>query len=79
MLTPTRHALVGFACYAIGMTNKNHKSIISARGSALGGRFNGSLRVYTLGPEADVYFSLRLWFAAAQRQQRLAAPAYAAR
>ncbi|MDD2804930.1 MAG: hypothetical protein PHV33_05205 [Elusimicrobiales bacterium] len=63
------------------MTNKTHRSILSARGAALGGRFNGSLRVYTLGggPDADVYFSLKLWFAAAQRQQRLSSPAYAAR
>jgi len=55
--------------------------LISARGAALGGRLNGSLRVYTLGggPDADVYFSLKLWFAAAARQRRLSSPAYAAR
>jgi len=63
------------------MTNKTRRSLISARGAALGGRLNGSLRVYTLGggPDADVYFSLKLWFAAAARQRRLSSPAYAAR
>jgi hypothetical protein len=63
------------------MTNKTHRSIISARGTALGGRLNGSLRVYSLGgsPNGDIYFSLKLWLAAAQRQRRLSSPAYAAR
>lgn len=65
------------ACYAIGMTNRTHRSIISARGAALGGRLNGSLRVFTLGGDGDVYFSVKLWFAAEQRQRRLSAPAYA--
>ena len=45
------------------------------RGSALGGRVNARLRVYTLGGGADaqVFFSMRLWQAAACRQERLAA------
>ncbi len=73
MLTLTRQALVGMACYAIGMENKNHRTLISARAGFLGGRFRGSLRVYTLGTggDASVYFSLRLWQAAAERQARL--------
>ncbi len=59
------------------MTNGNHRSLISARGAALGGRLNGSLRVYTFGGDGDVYFSVKLWFAAEQRQRRLSSPAYA--
>lgn len=65
------------ACYPIGMTNRKHNSIISAKAGIFGGRFRGSLRVYTLGegPGADIYFSLKLWQAAAERQERLAAQA----
>jgi hypothetical protein len=76
----TRHALVGFACYAMGMNNKKHRAIISAKAGILGGRFRGSLRVYSVGEgaEADIYFSFKLWQAALQRQERLSA-AYAAR
>jgi hypothetical protein len=65
----------------MGMTNRNHRSIISAKAGILGGRFKGSLRVYSVGQgaDADIYFSLRLWHASLQRQARLSAPAYAAR
>ena len=59
----------------MGMNNKKHRTIISARAGFFGGRYKGSLRVYTLGEgaEADIYFSLKLWQAAAQMQERLAA------
>jgi hypothetical protein len=62
------------------MTNRNHRSIISARAGILGGRLRGSLRVYSVGQgaEADIYFSLRLWHASVQRQARLSGPACAA-
>ncbi|MEK7721313.1 MAG: hypothetical protein AAB359_02865 [Elusimicrobiota bacterium] len=55
------------------MTNKTRSSIISARAEALGGRFKARLRVYTLGAEEDssLYFSLRLWQAATERQAQL--------
>lgn len=45
------------------------------RGAALGGRFKGRLRVYSLGEGADaqLFFSMRLWQAATERQARLAA------
>ena len=67
------------ACYAIGMTNKNKHSLFSARAVWPGGGAGASLRVYTLGRGADkdVFFSMRLWLASAQRQERLArCPAY---
>jgi len=56
------------------MTNKERKSIISARAGLPGGRFKVRLRVYTLGTGEDssIYFSLRLWQAAAERQAQLA-------
>jgi hypothetical protein len=59
------------------MNNIKHRSLISAKAGILGGRFRGSLRVYTLGEgsAADLYFSLRLWHAAAQRQARLSGDA----
>ncbi|MDP2864855.1 MAG: hypothetical protein Q8O90_01265 [Elusimicrobiota bacterium] len=55
------------------MNNNNRKSMISARAGFLGGRFRARLRVYTLGTgeDASVYFSLRLWQAATQRQEQL--------
>lgn len=62
------------ACYPIGMKNKNHNSIFSARAGALGGRIRASLRIYTVGDgaDSDVLFSMRLWYAAGLRQERLA-------
>ncbi|PJA17834.1 MAG: hypothetical protein COX65_00430 [Elusimicrobia bacterium CG_4_10_14_0_2_um_filter_56_8] len=65
----------------MGMTNKNRRSIISARAGLLGGRFKSRLRVYTLGTGEDgsLYFSLRLWQAATERQEQLSrSAAYAA-
>ncbi|HCC46715.1 MAG TPA: hypothetical protein DEQ38_01140 [Elusimicrobia bacterium] len=64
------------------MTNKNRRSLLSAQAGAFGGRLRGSLRVYALGggADTDIYFSFRLWLAAAQRQQRLSGQAaYAVR
>jgi len=57
----------------MGMNNKNRSSIISARAGFLGGRFKARLRVYTLGAGEDssLYFSLRLWQAATERQAQL--------
>jgi hypothetical protein len=56
------------------MKNKHHTSIFSAKAGLLGGRVRASLRVYTLGDAADpdVLFSMRLWYAAGLRQERLA-------
>lgn len=73
----TRHALDGMACYAICMKNIKHRSLISAKAGILGGKFKGSLRVYTMGEGAgaDLYFSLRLWQAAVQWQARLSGDA----
>ncbi|MDA8132269.1 MAG: hypothetical protein M0011_12260 [Elusimicrobia bacterium] len=62
------------------MNNRKHRTIVSAKAGILGGRLKGSLRVYTLGEGAgaDLYFSVKLWQAAALRQQRLSvAAAYA--
>ena len=61
----------------MGMTNRNRKSIVSARGGILGGRLNASLRVYSVGEggDAHLFFSLRLWQAAVNRQARLCGPA----
>ncbi|MDA8131831.1 MAG: hypothetical protein M0011_10055 [Elusimicrobia bacterium] len=55
------------------MNNRKHRTIVSAKAGLLGGRLRGSLRVYTLGEgaEADLYFSVKLWQAAALRQRRL--------
>lgn len=62
------------ACYAIGMNNKNKNSLFSARAALPGGGAGARLRVYTLGHGADkeLLFSMRLWYAAGQRQERLA-------
>lgn len=59
----------------------NRTSLISGRASILGGRVRASFRLYTLGAgaDSDLYFSLRLWHAAARRQAQLAACAAAAR
>jgi len=58
----------------MGMTNTNRHSLISLRGAALDGRVKARLRVYSLGRGADaqLFFSMRLWQAAADRQARLA-------
>jgi hypothetical protein len=57
----------------MGMTNKNRHSWISWKTELPGGA-GARLRVYTLGPGGDgeTYFSLKLWHAAAMRQERLA-------
>ncbi len=57
----------------MGMNNRKRRTIVSAKAGLLGGRLRGSLRVYTLGEgaEADLYFSVKLWQAAALRQRRL--------
>ena len=62
------------ACYAMGMENTKRNSLVSLRGSAFGGKVGARLRVYTLGEGADaqLFFSMRLWQAAADRQARLA-------
>ncbi|MCM2268456.1 MAG: hypothetical protein NDI60_11875 [Elusimicrobiales bacterium] len=54
------------------MTNTNRHSWLSWKGALPGG--GARLRVYTLGTggNAETYFSLKLWYAAAQRQERLA-------
>lgn len=64
----------------MGMTNNKRRSLFSARAGALGGRFRANLRIYSLGEgdDAQLYFSLRLWQAAAERQARLAREACAA-
>jgi hypothetical protein len=56
------------------MKTKKHSSIFSARTGILGGKVRASLRLYTLGEGADaeLLFSIRLWHAAALRQERLA-------
>ena len=60
---------------------KNRRSIISGKACMMGGRLKTAFRVYTLGEGADaaLYFSLRLWQAAAKRQQQLACCAAAVR
>ncbi|HAT71940.1 MAG TPA: hypothetical protein DCS63_03910 [Elusimicrobia bacterium] len=56
------------------MTNKNKQSLFSARAVLPGLGAGARLRLYTLGLGADreMLFSMRLWYAAAQRQERLA-------
>jgi len=56
------------------MTNKNRQSLISAVAGIPALGLKAGLRVYTLGTGADtqLLFSMRLWLAAAQRQERLA-------
>ena len=58
----------------MGMTNKNRHSLINATAGIPSLGFKAGLRVYTLGTGADtqVLFSMRLWLAAAQSQERLA-------
>ncbi|OGR40673.1 MAG: hypothetical protein A2X35_09495 [Elusimicrobia bacterium GWA2_61_42] len=53
---------------------KNKHSLFSARAALPGGRTGARLRFYTLGSGADkqLLFSMHLWHAAAQRQERLA-------
>jgi len=57
------------ACYAIGMTNKNGRSLFSARAGIPGLGIKAGLRVYTLGTGADaqLLFSMRVWHEAARR------------
>jgi hypothetical protein len=57
----------------MGMNNKKRTSLLSARAGMLGGRVRASLRVYTLddGSGPDLYFSIKLWQAAARRQEQL--------
>lgn len=56
------------------MTNRNRFSIINATAGIPALGLRAGLRVYTLGSGADAHllFSMRLWLAASQRQQRLA-------
>ncbi len=58
----------------MGMNDKNRHSWISWKAALPGGRAGAGLRVYTLrrAGRSDTYFSLRLWHAAAVRQERLA-------
>jgi hypothetical protein len=55
------------------MNNKKRTSLFSAKAGVLGGRVRASLRVYTLdeGSGPDLYFSVKLWQAAARRQEQL--------
>lgn len=58
----------------MAMTNKNRHSWLNWKAALPGGGAGARLRVYTLGggEEAQTYFSLKLWHAAAVRQERLA-------
>jgi hypothetical protein len=59
------------------MTNRRHRSIISAKAGFLDGRLRGSLRIYMLGagPAAEIFLSLNLWQASAAGQERAAVEA----
>jgi hypothetical protein len=58
----------------MGMNNMNRVSIINAVAGIPALGLKAGFRVYTLGSGADtqLLFSMRLWLAAAQRQERLA-------
>ncbi|MBI5744978.1 MAG: hypothetical protein HY952_10570 [Elusimicrobia bacterium] len=56
------------------MNNENRHSWVSWKTELPGGRAGARLRVYTLncGGDPHTFFSLRLWHAAALRQEQLA-------